>query len=343
MNLKLNSPIDDIKGIGEKYSKILKKHNILTVFDLLLNFPAYYIDFKKIDNNIETNRKKVYRAKIERVKLTRNFRKRLSTLKVDANIYTKNKLNSKLQQKCNNIQIVIFNKPYLCDILKKNGSIFFFGNVENYNDHLQVKNPMILNSVEIGNIMPVYTKISTIKPGFLRKAFKNIFESIDDNFENLPEQILKKYSFRNIVETLKKIHFPDSHNKNAFYKNKIRFIYEEFLFFQIELQFVRRCFKKNIRINSYRINNKLRESIKQNLRFSLTSDQIRVYEEIVNDLKSKHTMQRLLQGDVGSGKTVVSFLTLLIAKINGFQGAFLVPTEILANQHFLNAKAFLKI
>ena len=342
MNLKLNSPIDDIKGIGEKYSKILKKHNLLTVFDLLLNFPAFYIDFKKIDNNIEISKKKVYKAKIERVKLTRNFKKRLSTLKVDANIYTKNKLNSKLQQNCNNIQIVIFNKPYLCDLLKKNESIYFFGNIENYNDYLQVRNPMIFNTIENCDILPVYTKISTIKSGFLRKIFKNIFESLYDNFENLPEQILKKYSFRNIVETSKKIHFPGVYNEKLIYNNKKRFIYKEFLFFQIELQFVRRYFRKNIRINNYRINNKLRESIKQNLQFDLTSDQIRVYEEIVNDLKSKHTMQRLLQGDVGSGKTVVSFLTLLIAKINGFQGAFLVPTEILANQHFLNAKAFFK-
>lgn len=342
MNLKLNSSIGYIKGVGEKYSRTLKKHNLLTVFDLLLNFPAFYIDFNNIDNNIEINKKKVYKSKIRRVKLTRNFKKRLSTLKVDANIYTKNKLNSKLQQKCYDIQIVIFNKPYLFDLLKKNENVYFFGNIENSNGYLQVKNPMIFNTIENGNVMPVYTKISTIKSGFLRKIFKNIFESLDDNFENLPEQIVSKYSFRNIVETLKNIHFPEIYDENSFYNNKKRFIYEEFLFFQIELQFVRRYFKKNIRINNYTINNKLRESIKQRLQFHLTSDQIKVYEEVVNDLKSTHTMQRLLQGDVGSGKTIVSFLTLLIAKINGFQGAFLVPTEILANQHFLNAKAFFK-
>ncbi len=342
MNLKLNSSTDHIKGVGEKYSRALKKHNILTVFDLLLNFPAFYIDFNNIDNNIEISKKKVYKTEIKKVKLTRNFKKRLSTLRVHANIYEKNKLNSNSKPKCYDIQILIFNKPYLFDLLKKNGNVYFFGNIENNDGYLQVKNPMIFNTIENGSVMPVYTKISIIKSGSLRKIFKNIFESLDDNFENLPEHIVSKYSFRNIAETLKKIHFPETYNENAFYNNKKRFIYEEFLFFQIELQFVRRYFKKNIRINNYTINNKLRESIKQSLRFDLTSDQINVYEEVVNDLKSTQTMQRLLQGDVGSGKTVVSFLTLLIAKINGFQGAFLVPTEILANQHFLNAKAFFK-
>jgi ATP-dependent DNA helicase RecG len=142
--------------------------------------------------------------------------------------------------------------------------------------------------------------------------------------------------------SLKSIHFPEKIDSDVICQDKQRFIFTEFFFSQLELQQIRNHFTQVNRVRTYAINEKIRESINECLQFELTSDQVKVFGEIVNDLKSEFSMQRLLQGDVGVGKTIVAFLALLLAKENGFQGTFLAPTEILANQHFLNAKQFFK-
>ncbi len=121
---------------------------------------------------------------------------------------------------------------------------------------------------------------------------------------------------------------------------KERFIYREFLFFQLELQFIRDCFRERRRVNRYRFRDDLRRDIDRLLPFPLSEEQVAAFSEIVNDLSSPQPMRRLLQGEVGSGKTIVAFLALLLARANGHQGAFLAPTEILARQHYQNACSF---
>ena len=121
---------------------------------------------------------------------------------------------------------------------------------------------------------------------------------------------------------------------------KARFIYSEFLLFQLELQFIRNYFRGRRRLHRYRFSNDIRQAINRRLPFTLSGEQITAFSEIVNDLSAPQTMQRLLQGEVGSGKTIVAFLALLLARENGYQGAFLAPTAILANQHYQNARVF---
>ena len=121
---------------------------------------------------------------------------------------------------------------------------------------------------------------------------------------------------------------------------KTRFIYSEFLLFQLELQFIRDYFRGRRRLHHYRFSNDIRLAIDRRLPFTLSDEQITAFSEIVNDLSAPQTMRRLLQGEVGSGKTIVAFLALLLARENGYQGAFLAPTAILANQHYQNALAF---
>ncbi len=330
MTLKLDSRPGDIKGVGGKYLEILKKNGLATVGDLLLHFPIYYIDLSTPRKHIDLEQKGVYLVEIENFKLTRIFGKKLSVLKVNARIDAAK------------VQLTFFNKPYLVEFLKKNKRACIYARPEKTGDILQVSNPMIFAPDNRDKVLPIYTNISSLKSGKLRKIIENIFISLEDDSEFLPAPILKQYGFRGIVDSMRRIHLPEKYSQAAVERSKHRFVYAEFLLFQLELQYIRNFYERVARCHHYVIGPGVREAQKKSLEFELTPDQIRAYEDIVNDLKAGFTMQRLLQGDVGSGKTVVAFMALLLAKENGFQGAMLAPTEILANQHFANGKRFFK-
>lgn len=321
--------------MGKKYFDVLKKAGINTIFDLLLHFPLFYIDFSSPAKIIDTAAKRVYRIEIKDFKLARIYRKRLSILNINAKIAGGNE----------NLRVTLFNRPYLFELLKKVKGLYIYGKPEKLGGTahtFQVNNPMIFTDDNAQAVLPVYNKISTIKPGILRKLIGNVFESLQDELECLPGEIVKRYGFSGIASALRDMHLPNDYRPEKTGRLKNRFIYREFLFFQLELQHTRNFFKKVKRLNNYTVDNRVKEALKQNLEFKLTTGQVAALRDIVKDLKNPITMQRLLQGDVGSGKTIVAFLALLIAKENGYQGAFLAPTEILANQHFRNAKGFFK-
>ena len=321
--------------MGEKYLDILKKAGINTVFDLLLHFPPFYIDFSSPAGAIDAAAKRVYRIEIKDFKLARIYRKRLSVLNI----------NAKIAGGKENLRVTLFNRPYLFELLKKVKELYIYGKPEKLGGKAhtyQVNNPMIFTDDNPQAVLPVYNKIATIKPGTLRKLIGNVFESLQDDLECLPGEIVKGYGFPGIATALRNIHLPRNFRPEKIDRLKNRFIYREFLYFQLELQYTRNFFKKVKRLNPYTVDNRVKEALKQNLEFKLTTGQVAALRDIVKDLENPFTMQRLLQGDVGSGKTIVAFLALLIAKENGYQGAFLAPTEILANQHFSNAKGFFK-
>ncbi|MFC2155880.1 ATP-dependent DNA helicase RecG [Acidobacteriota bacterium] len=335
MNLKLRSSVKVVKGVGEKYLDILNKTGINSVFDLLLRFPLFYIDFSNPAQAIDTTVKRVYRIEIKDFKLAQLYRKRLSILNINA-IIAKSKKN---------LRVTLFNRPYLFELLKKIKGFYIYGKPEKTGgtaQAYQVNNPMIFIDDNAQAVLPVYNKISTIKAGILRKLIGSAFAVLQDDLECLPGEIVKKYCYTGISAALRSIHLPQDYQPEKIDGLKNRFIYREFLYFQLELQYTRNFFKKVRRLNSYTVDNRVKETLKQNLEFKLTTDQVAANRDIVKDLKNPFTMQRLLQGDVGSGKTIVAFLALLIAKENGYQGAFLAPTEILTNQHFSNAKGFFK-
>jgi len=328
--LKLDSPLHYIKGVGEKYLQIFSNQGMHNVFDLLLHFPIHYLDLTHISRTVKMNQSELYQLQVKNYKLTRNFKKRISVLKV----------NTLLGEK--NLTIVIFNQPYFRDFFKKNKKIFIYGKVEKRENIFQTINPLLFAEIGKYKIIPVYRNISSMKSGRLRRIMENIFDSLNDDFEFLPECVVKKHSFLKIDKSLRMIHFPEKIDENQSYSIKKRFIYGEFFLFQTELQYIRNHFKKIKRINHYVVDAKVRNTIKKRLFFDLTPDQVRAFSDIVNDLKKDFTMQRLLQGDVGVGKTIIAFLSLLLSIENGYQCAFLVPTEILAKQHFINAKDFFK-
>jgi ATP-dependent DNA helicase RecG len=328
--LWLDSPVKKIKGVGDKYRQIFQKNGISTVFDLLLHFPALYIDFSHPAARVEIGVKKLYLMEIINFSLSRRFGRKLSILKVNARV-GKSKA-----------QVVFFNKHYLVDFFKENPKVYIYGTFEMRNNICQANTPLVFSPEDAGRerVIPLYNKISTIKSGTLKKVIKNCVDQLRDDSECLPEAILAQYGFPGIVEALKAIHFPRRYDPARVRKLKQRFIYTEFLLFQLELQFIRNFFKKVPRTYWYTINEGFKALLKKLLPFTLTTDQRTACREVTTDLEGDVTMQRLLQGDVGTGKTVVAFTALLMAAKSGFQGAFLAPTEILSQQHFGNAKRF---
>lgn len=330
MTLRFDSPIKNVKGVGVKYLQVFKKNKISTVFDLLLYFPILYIDFSKVTERLEIGIKNLYLIKILNFSLSHNYNRRLSILKINANV-GKDK-----------VLIVFFNKHYLVDLFKENRKVIIYGTFELKDHTYQANTPIVFTDPIKEPVIPMYNKIGTIKSGTLKKIIKNCLDDLQDHFEFLPRQIKEHYCFPGIVEALKGIHFPLSYMPQQVQKMKRRFIYSEFLFFQLELQYIRNFFKKVLRTHLYKINEDLEISLKETLPFELTADQWAACKQIVFDLKGDVAMQRLLQGDVGSGKTIVAFIGLSITAQNGYQGAFLAPTEILAHQHFVKGKEFFK-
>jgi ATP-dependent DNA helicase RecG len=332
LNLKLNSTVNQVKGIGSKYLQIFQKNGILTVLDLLLYFPVHYIDFSNVADQIEVGKKNLYFIEITGWNLSRRFGRQPSLLRVKARVG---------QQP---VFIVFFNKPYLADFFKANKNAYIYGHFEIKNNTWQSNTPLVLTAEEKDeqHTIPLYAKISTIKSGTLKKLMKTALDSLEDDFEHLPTMSLEKHKFPGIAAALNGIHFPKRYLPEEIDGLKKRFVYSEFLFFQLELQYIRNFFRRVRRTNHYSITPELKAFIKQNLTFELTPDQKTACKEITDDLQGEYTMQRLLQGDVGTGKTIVAFIALLIAKKSEYQGAFLAPTEILASQHFTNAQKFFK-
>jgi len=344
MTLKLDSPVTGVKGVGAKYAEIFRKNNIVSVLDLLLRFPVLYVDFSKPASILEWGIKQLYRVEILGTSLSRRFKYRgFSILRVRA----------KMGQET--ISLVFFNKPYLEEFFKTNKCAYIYGEPEKKNEGntngtgekkdisiWNFNNPVVFTEGNQESVVPAYGKISTIKSGQLKNIMESALENLEDDYECLPALCLEKYGFPGIVDCLKEIHSPSAFIPEVIDNLKKRFIYSEFLFFQLELQFIRDFFKRVPRVNNYKIIPDIKTLVSGSMGFELTPDQETACTDIVGDLQSGFCMQRLLQGDVGSGKTIVAFIALLMAVQNGLQGAFLAPTEILSNQHFADALHFFK-
>jgi ATP-dependent DNA helicase RecG len=328
LSISQNTPVEQIKGIGPSYSRILTRRGINSAGDLLLLFPETYLDFSKVAEQPVLDEERLYAFTVDRVRLNRNFKKRISLLTV------KGKIGSLP------VCLVFFNQPYLLQSLSREKQIYAFGRIENRDGVWQMVNPQLAPENRPGQIVARYKPLATLKGGNLRKIIAAILAAWQDERETLPEMVMRQHGFPSSSTALRSIHQPLVLDTPTIEKMKARFIYSEFLLFQLELQFIRNYFRGRRRLHRYHFSNDIRLAIDRRLPFTLSGEQITAFSEIVNDLSAPQTMQRLLQGEVGSGKTIVAFLALLLARENGYQGAFLAPTAILANQHYQNARVF---
>jgi ATP-dependent DNA helicase RecG len=328
LSITLDTPLENIHGIGPSYSRILARRGIQNAADLLLLFPESYLDFSKVTEQPVPDEERLYIFCSDRIRLHRNFKKRNSLLTLKGKIGTLP------------VCLVFFNQPYLLRSLQKEKQIYVLGRIENRTGSWQMTNPLLAPENRPGQVIARYKPLATLKGGTFRKIVAGILDAWQDERETLPEMVMLRRGFPARATALRAIHRPLAADLPLIDKMKSRFIYSEFLSFQLELQFIRAYFSNRRRLHRYHFSNDIRLAIDRRLPFALSTEQVIAFSEIVNDLSSPQTMQRLLQGEVGSGKTIVAFLALLLARQNGYQGAFLAPTSILAEQHYQNAKAF---
>ncbi len=338
----LNTSIAYLKGIGPSRADLLKKElRIRTIGDLLNFFPNRYIDrtsFYKI-NQLQQNSAEIQIVgKVTSLKTIQQKRgSRLVATFVD---------------ETGSIELVWFRAiKWIKESIKMNTPYVIFGKTNYYNRSFSMPHPeMELVSDYKKNLrtamQPVYpsTEMLTnkgVSNRVIQKMMQSLFEEIDTRFlETLSDEIIYKYNLISKSEALFNIHFPKSQELLTSAQYRLKF---EELFF-IQLQLIRRKLIRKSKIKGYtfeKVGDYFNIFYKNKLPFELTNAQKRVVKEIRKDLASNAQMNRLLQGDVGSGKTIVALLSILIALDNGYQATLMAPTEILATQHFNSIKELL--
>jgi len=334
-----------IKGVGPKVAYKLNKLGIYTAQDLMMYFPKKHIDYstRTLIKNLQEGQTTTVFGYIRSVS-TFNTKNKLSVTKVV------------IADESGKMELCFFNAKgnrYVLERMKaqfpQNAGIMLSGVVkrDNYTFGLTIDKPSYSimsgefkedakSNLNIGRIVPVYTVCEGLNIKVLRKAIFNAIELYKDDILNiLPDFIRTKYGIMNKKDAVEQIHFPSS--METLEQARFSLIFEELFLIQLKLIRLRENTAKNT--SSYALTvhqDGLVQKFIKSLPFELTSGQKQAINEILNDMNSTTPMQRLLQGDVGSGKTVVATVMLLAAIENGYQGAFMAPTEILAQQHYNN-------
>lgn len=313
----------DIKGVGQKSEVLLNKLNIYNVEDLLEFYPYRYNIYKPVDlETSEENTSVTINALIESTP-------KLSYIKRNFNRLSFKALTSNLL-----INVTIFNRAFLYKNLEVGKNIMLVGK---YNKQ---KNTFVASELKLGiltepKIEPVYHIIKGLKNNQLSTYIEHALPERKNVTDYIPKEIVEKYNFLSKEEAIKMIHKPQTINQIK--QAKIRLIYEEFFIFMLKINYLK---NKNKEIEGTKkiFDVKKIENFIKNLPFTLTKDQEIAVEECLKDLKSNKKMNRLLQGDVGSGKTMVATITMYANTLSGYQSALMAPTEILARQHYETIK-----
>jgi ATP-dependent DNA helicase RecG len=329
-----DSPITTIEGIGNFYQKKLGQLGIKTIKDLLLYFPARYDDFSKI-------------TKISDVKINESVCIKGEISKID-NIRTRGRgmflTNAVIGDETGSIKVMWFNQPFLTNSLKENQEVCLAGKVVSGKNGTYLSNPIyeVIGEKDLthaGRIVPVYRLTTRVSSRWFRFVIKKVIAIAKEIQEPLPKELIKENGLMDISKAIKQIHFPESFS--LLKRAQERFAFQEV--FLLEL-FVLKQRIKRLKENSISVPIQL-EKIKRlvsSLSFSLTVAQKKAVWQIVKDMEKTRPMSRLLQGDVGSGKTIVAALAAMNVAKAGYQVAFMAPTEILAKQHFETVHNFLK-
>ncbi|PIR02833.1 MAG: ATP-dependent DNA helicase RecG [Candidatus Nealsonbacteria bacterium CG_4_9_14_3_um_filter_35_11] len=332
--MNFSTPVEKIPGIGLKYQKRLNRLGIKTLGELLFYFPHHYGDFSKITKikEIKLNERSCFKGKILEIKQERTWKRKI--------ILTK----AIVEDDSGAIQVIWFNQPYLIKVLKKGDKLIMAGKIVLGDKQAYLSSPVYEKIPEtedkiqdaklthLGRIVPVYSETEGLSSRWLRYILKPLLLRFKNKIpETLPEIIRKKEQLLNLSSALWQIHFPDSLKLARAAQN--RFSFEE-LFFISLFNLKRRAKMVKAKAQSFPINVPLIQEFVKSLPFKLTSAQKKVSWQILKDLEKPYPMNRLLQGDVGSGKTVVSAIASINVIKAGNQVALMAPTEILAKQHF---------
>jgi ATP-dependent DNA helicase RecG len=325
--MPLNLDIQYVKGVGPKRAKLLKKLGINTVEDLLFYFPKDYenrSDILKIED-LKVGEKQTFRGYIA------GSPREIKTSKV---IITK----VPVKDGTGAVELVWYNQPYIKNNFKIGEEYIINGKLQFKYGQLIVENPVLEKSEDFklntGRIVPIYGLTEGLTQNAIRKImFNALHDYVQEVEEFFDEEFLSEKGLMDIKNALININFPQ--NEAYLEQAKYRFKYQELFLLQMALFLMKRSVKGKKGIKFERVELK---PFLMGLPFKLTSAQIKVLKEIIADMNSHKVMNRLVQGDVGSGKTVVAACSMYIAAKNGYQVAMMAPTEILAKQHYHTLK-----
>lgn len=313
----LTKDIGSIKGVGVGREKLFHRLGIRTAGDMLCCYPRGYEDRSKIKNisDVEDGESICVKATACSVLKNKRVRRGLSYQKVT------------VADSTGVIFITWFNHDWLVRNYDLSQELTYFGKISVKNGRVEMTNPVI---VKDNKIEPIYSLTNGLTQNVFRAVMENCIPYIDEVPEIFPDWLREKHTLCGIDFALKNIHFPEDFEK--FEYSRYRLAYEELLILQLGLRMLK---QRRVQLSGTPLlNSQNTGDFIASLPFPLTSAQKRVTDEIISDLKRTKVMNRLVQGDVGSGKTIVSAIAMLVAADSGAQAAMMVPTEILAQQHF---------
>lgn len=327
--MNIYDSIGTLKGVGPKVLEKFNKASIFNILDLLLYFPKDYeycnanVPFLSIDGdekNILTCEVKGVHKDIR----TRN-RKTISTIEFD---YSGHKVYGKW-----------FNQPYVKNNFKIDKSYNLSGKFKRIGNTLEIINPLVLGEDAVSSeIIPKYQLKGDLSEKLITKLISGVLDKIYIK-EVLPKEMLEKYKLCPLDEAIREIHFPKNREKLQIAVNRLKF--QELFTYSLKLLMIKKKAKEGSKGISFPWTSDM-VKLKESLPFNLTDAQTRVVRDILRDQKLETPMNRLVQGDVGSGKTIVALIAIFNVYCNGYKSALMVPTEILANQHYVEAKKLLE-
>lgn len=328
IRINIYDDIGLVKGVGPKLKERLNKVGIFTVLDLLLYFPR---DYEFLNDDISLNGDTSDEKAILKCKAK----------SYGSSIRTRNgKTLTTINFTYNNLKVIgkWFNQPYIKRNFILGNEYNLMGKFKKVNNTLEVINPLIpCKEANKSEILPIYT----LKNGLTNKILVKLINEILKNMiikENLPDEIVKKYKLISLDKAIRSIHFPAGRGELQSAINRLKF--QELFTYSLKIIMMKAHIKKENSGISFKMSPLLKD-LKESLPYTLTNAQSRTLREILLDQKRNIAMNRLVQGDVGSGKTLVALISMFNVYMNGYQTVLMAPTEILANQHYAEAKKYL--
>ncbi|MBR1854212.1 MAG: DEAD/DEAH box helicase, partial [Lachnospiraceae bacterium] len=332
MTLTRSTPIINLKGIGEKSNALFAKLNIFTVGDLLTHYPKDYETFASPVSIADAMPGEICAIYVTVTNIPNARKIRNLTI-----------LNVNVQDTSGGMQLTFFNMPFLKKVLRPGGYYVFRGLIQTRGAAKIMEQPKLYSLEDYrklcGQLMPKYALTKGLTNQAVQKAARQALDLLKPEEEYYPTELVEQYDLCSAQEALENLHFPT--NFEALKSARKRLVFDEFFSFLLML-------KQNKDMSQELANDypmhETADTVRflERLPFPLTKAQKRVWGELKEDLEGAHCMNRLIQGDVGSGKTIVSVLALLMCAANGYQGALMAPTEVLAAQHFETVQSYIK-
>lgn len=331
--MDLQTPINQVSKSYKMYAGRLEKLGITKLEDFLYHIPFRYEDFSIISEigQVQEGETVTIRGIVDEIS-TRYTRK------------WKNLQNAKISDDTGSLSVLWFNQPFLKNVIKTGDLISLSGKVTSDKNKLLMISPdyeVIFNNqtIHTGRLVPVYPETRGISSKWLRRQVFNILEQKNQIKDFLPKELIENNNLIDLQNALEQIHFPD--NLEMAQKARERLSFDELFEIQLSSLIRRKEWEREKVKNKWTADKKIVDKVIKSLPFELTNAQKQAVDDILEDLVSQNPMNRLLEGDVGSGKTVVGTIAMYVAYLNKSQSAFMAPTEILANQHFKTVTEFL--